>query len=175
MAKKTGWGLAALLAGAVLCADGEWADFTGTWDLDLPASRSKALDEIMKLQGLNWVERTVAGQTSVRHCIRQESNLVLRVDIRSSLQNRSEIQYLDGRETMSVNRRGEPIPTTTSWTNEGAKIVTTAPVKTGDGRSGQVLVSRWLGKDGKTMYLGTEYRLKGQPPLEAVRVFHKVE
>ena len=175
MTKKTRWLLEALLVGAGLCMAGEFADFTGTWDLDLPASRSKGLDEIMKLQGLNWVERRVAGQTSVRHAIRQESNLVLRVDIKSSLQNRSETQYLDGRETMSVNRRGESIATTTSWTNEGAKIVTTAPVKTDDGRSGQVFMTRWLSEDGKTMYLGTEYRLKDQAPLEAVRVFRKVE
>ena len=168
-----GWVLG--LAGAVLCAAGELADFTGTWDLDLPASRSKGLDEIMKLQGLNWVERMVAGQTAVRHCIRQESNLVLRVDIQSSLQNRTETQYLDGRETMTVNRHGESIPTTTSWTNGGTRIVTRAPVKTDDGRTGQVVVTRWLGEDGKTMYLGTEYRLKDQAPVEAVRVFHKAE
>lgn len=175
MAKKTGWLLAVLFVAAGLCAAGEYADFTGTWDLDLAASRSKTLDEIMKLQGLNWAQRMAAGQISVRHCIQQESNLVLRLEIRGPMQSRTETQYLDGRAVMTLNKRGESISTTTAWTNGGSRIVTRAPIKTGDGRSGQVFITRWLSEDGKTMYTGTECRLKDEPPVEAIRVFRKVE
>ena len=150
-------------------------DFTGTWRLDLEASRSKALDEIMVIQGLNRVERAMANVTVVTQIIRQDTNDVLYIDIRSPFLNRTEIQYLDGREATSTNRHGKAVCTVTIWNEDKSALITKADIETADGKPAQLTITRKLSPDQKTMYLVTEFQIKDHECLQAVRVFHRSE
>ena len=150
-------------------------DFTGTWRLDLEASRSKALDEIMSIQGLNRVERAMANVTVVTQIIRQDSNDALHIDIRTPFLNRTEIQYLDGREATSTNRQGKTVCTVTMWNEDKSALITKADIETADGKPVELTITRKLSPDRKTMYLVTEFQVKDQECLQAVRVFHRSE
>lgn len=150
-------------------------DFTGTWRLDIEASRSKTLDEIMAIQGMNRVERAMANVTIVTQIIRQDTNAVLYLDIRTPFLNRTEIQYLDGREATSTNRQGKAVCTVTMWNEDKSALITKADIKTADGKPAQLTITRKLSQDQKTMYLVTEFQVKDRECLQTVRVFHRSE
>ena len=150
-------------------------DFTGTWRLDLEASRSKALDEIMVIQGLNRAERAMVNVTVVTQIIRQDTNDVLHIDIRSPFLSRTEIQYLDGREATSTNRHGKAVCTVTMWSEDKSALITKADIETADGKPARLTITRKLSQDQKTMYLVTEFKVKDRECLQSVRVFYRSE
>ncbi|MBN1672383.1 MAG: hypothetical protein JXR37_15185 [Kiritimatiellae bacterium] len=150
-------------------------DFTGTWELDLRASRSEAFDRIMALQGMNRLERTLLNRVVVTQVIRQETNDVLRLDIRSTFISRQEVQYLDGREMTTTNFKGKAVTTVSSWNQDRSAVIGKMPLKSRDGKPGLLTITRALSPDRKTMYLVMTFAGEGEEPSQALRVFHRKE
>jgi hypothetical protein len=162
----------AVLAAAVAVA-APYPDFTGTWALDLDASRGKDLDEIMKRQGMNYFERLIARSTPVKNIIRQESNALLRIEVQSQLENRMEIQYLDDREQVSTNRHGQAVISKTMWSTNSDAVITRTMLAPGSGAVLDLSATRTLANDGKMMRLHIEVIDPGQRVLEADRIFQR--
>ena len=149
-------------------------DFTGTWILDIEASRSKDFDEIMAIQGLNRAEIAMANITVVTQIISQDNN-ALYIDVRTPFLNRTEIQYTDGRKSLSTNLSGKAVNTITIWNDDKSELITKADLETRDGKTARLEIIRKLSQDHKTMYLINDFHMKGQKSLHFIRVFHRNE
>ena len=152
-----------------------YTDFSGAWKLDAEASRSEALDKIMEIQGANSFQRSLANRNVVHQTIRQQSNAVLCVTVRSAFQDRTETQYLDGRLVVATNRMGKAIETHAVWVQDGKGIETKANVETAAKEPATLVATRTLTADRKTMNLTAELIVNTNAPIKAVRVFHREE
>lgn len=150
-----------------------YADFGGRWKLDLDASRSPELDRIMDIQGASWWEKSLANKTEVYQTITQESNLVLRFEVRSTVKNQTDTLYLDGRTKITTNLHGEAIESHTVWTSDGQALKTTAQIRTAAKKPATLLLIRTLSPDRSAIYVTTELIVETNAPIKAVRIFRR--
>lgn len=151
----------------------EYADFGGKWKLDLPASRSPELNRLLEIQGASWWEQSLVNQTELYLTIRQESNVVLRLESRSKLQNQTETLFLDGRTKISTNLHGEAVESHTVWTPDRQAVKTTAQIRTAAKKPATLLLIRSLAPDRSSMFVTTELIVETNAPIRAVRVFRR--
>jgi hypothetical protein len=145
-------------------------DFNGDWQLDLPASES--LTPIMRAKGKSDFECKVLAKIPSTHVIRGDYRRMT-VAIKTPLGSRAGEVVTDGKPAKVLDPEGKEVVAVTRWSDDGQSLITTTPEDAG-GRPAQMVMTRSLDPDRRTMYLDFEYRLPGADPIKVRRVLRLV-
>ncbi len=96
-------------------------DFSGQWQLDLKASDS--LDEILKAIGTSAIERMILDNAPITQVVKQ-TDAVITINITSGPYHRTDVLWLDGRQTKAEDPSGRPVISVSTWNDEGTAVVT---------------------------------------------------
>ena len=145
-------------------------DFSGQWQLDLKASDS--LDEILKAIGTSVVERMILDNAPITQVVTQTDS-VITIDITSGPYHRTDVLWLDGRQTKSEDPSGRPVISVSTWNDEGTAVVTKV------WQESQLdfppwVMTRTLTDDGRTTYVVNEYAPVDGAPLASRRVYRRI-
>lgn len=158
-----------MLAASVARADGH-PDFSGTWRLDLDASDLP--EDMMKAQGLSWLERRMARSAKVTQRIVQEpERLLLHID--NPLGARDETLPIGGAWEEKERKRAGQVRTRTYWSPGGEALVTESELHLKDGTPARLLLSRTLADQGQTLVQSFELRCQDGRRFTARRVFRR--
>jgi hypothetical protein len=143
-------------------------NFNGTWTLDRNASTS--LEPLMTRIGASYLERKFANVAGLKATFHQTEQL-LTVATRGPGFALDETLYLHGRTVpsnlellgaISVNVRA-------AWSNDHQQLVETRQIQTKNGKPGELIITRQLINQGKSMLLGYNLKLSADPHTTFVR------
>ncbi len=152
---------------AASTADPSKPNFNGVWMLDRKSSTS--LDPLMRNIGTGFLERKYANSATLRATFRQ-TDQVLTVATRGFGFGLDEKLDLDGltRPSNQELLGATSINVKTAWTNN-RELVETREIKTKYGKNGQLIITRNLINEGKTMVVTFTLKLDSQPETISVR------
>jgi hypothetical protein len=145
-------------------------NFSGTWMLDPKASDS--VDEILKAQGANFIERQGAKGAKITQQIQQDASQMT-ITVKSPVKTTTEVLKLDGTPMVSQTDRLGNVKTKTTWGTDNTTLISVVEPTEADAKFKTLKLSRTLQDQGKTMNQLIEMTLKDGKVLKANRVFRK--
>lgn len=145
-------------------------NFSGKWVLDTKAS--DPVDEILKEQGVSWLERQAAKSIKITQDIRQDPYKVT-VVFGTGNKTKTEVFPLDGSVQVSQGDRFGTVKTKTMWSPDGMTLITISESTSSSQTFKTLKLSRKIQDQGKTMFQLVEMQLKNGKVLKANRVFRK--
>src|SRR6516162_3270177 len=143
-------------------------NLSGNWILDLKASTS--VGPLMKQIGAGLLDRTYAASTKLKATIHQtEQNLTIAA--RGPGWALDETLYLDGRTDLSNQQLlgATAIKTRTAWSEDQKRLVATHQIKTKQGKLGQLIITRYLINEGKSLVAVYTLKLDAEPGETSAR------
>ena len=143
-------------------------NLSGTWMLDLKASTS--VEPLMKQIGAGLLERTYATSTKLKATFHQTEQ-VLTIATRGPGFALDETLYLDGRTDLSNQQLlgATALETRTAWSEDHKQLVATHQIKTKQGKGGQLIITRYLINEGKSMVVAFTLKLNAEPNNTSAR------
>ena len=143
-------------------------NFSGTWALDLKASTS--FEPLMKQIGASLLERKYAASVKLKATIHQTEH-VMTIAARGPGFALDETLYLDGRTAPSkLDLLGATsLKTRTAWSEDHKQLVATHQIKTKQGKGGQLIITRYLINEGKSMVVAFTLKLNAEPNNTSAR------
>jgi hypothetical protein len=141
---------------------------SGTWELDLKASTS--VEPLMKQIGASLLEQKYATSTRLKATFHQTEQ-VLTIATRGPGFALDETLYLDGR-TDPGNQQllgATALETRTAWSEDHKQLVATHQIKTKQGKGGQLIITRYLINEGKSMVVAFTLKLNAEPNNTSAR------
>ena len=137
-------------------------NLSGIWILDLKASTS--VGPLMKQIGAGLLDRTYAASTKLKATVHQTEQ-VLTIAARGPGFALDETLYLDGRTDPSNHQLlgATAFKTRTAWSQDGKRLVATHQIKTKQGKQGQLIITRYLINEGKSMVVAYTLKLDAEP------------
>ncbi len=143
-------------------------DFSGTWKLDLKASRLPEL--LMDMQGMGWAERR-AGRLISNTQIITQTEAEIDIQIKSPFGTRQELLRLDGQPQIVTSRRVGEMTLSSYW--DGPIQVTRTDMNTPKGAV-TLIGRRRLEPDQQTMVIELEINTEDGRRQIVERVFRRV-
>jgi hypothetical protein len=143
-------------------------NLSGVWILDLKASTS--VGPLMKQIGAGLLERTYAALTELKATVHQTEQ-VLTIAARGPGFALDETLYLDGRTDPSNQQLlgATALKTRTAWSKDSERLVATHQIKTKQGKQGQLIITRYLINEGKSMVVAYTLKLDAEPDETSAR------
>ena len=143
-------------------------NLSGTWMLDLKASTS--VEPLMKQIGASLLEQKYATSTELKATFHQTEQ-VLTIATRGPGFALDETLYLDGRTDPSDQQLlgATALNTRTAWSEDQKQLVATHQIKTKQGKEGQLIVTRYLINEGKSMVVTFTLMLNAEPNETSAR------
>ena len=143
-------------------------NFNGTWTLDLKASTS--VGPLMKQIGAGVLDRTYAASTKLKATVHQTEQ-ILTIAARGPGFALDETLYLDGRTDLSNQQLlgATAIKTRTAWSEDQKRLVATHQIKTKQGKLGQLIITRYLINEGKSLVAVYTLKLDAEPGETSAR------
>jgi hypothetical protein len=143
-------------------------NLSGTWMLDLKASTS--VEPLMKQIGADLLEQKYATSTELKATFHQTEE-VLTIATRGPGFALDETLYLDGRTDPSNQQLlgATALKTRTAWSEDGKQLVATHQIKTKQGKAGQLIITRYLINEGKSMVVAFTLTLDAEPSETSAR------
>jgi len=143
-------------------------NLSGTWMLDLKASTS--VEPLMKQIGAGLLEQKYATSTELKATFHQTEQ-VLTIATRGPGFALDETLYLDGRTDPSDQQLlgATALNTRTAWSEDEKQLVATHEIKTKQGKEGQLIVTRYLINEGKSMVVAFTLILNAEPNETSAR------
>jgi hypothetical protein len=148
-------------------------NLSGTWMLDLKASTS--VEPLMKQIGASLLEQKYATSTKLRATFHQTEQ-VLTIATRGPGFALDETLYLDGRTDPSEQQLlgATALETRTAWSDDHKQLVATHQIKTKQGKEGQLIITRYLINEGKSMVVAFTLMLNAEPnKISARQIWNK--
>ena len=147
-------------------------NFAGNWILERKGSTS--LQPLMQEIGAPFHERKLADVVDLKANIHQTEH-VMTVATRGLGVSIDETLYLNGRtEPSNLNLLGATSNrTTTAWSKDNKELVTTHYIRTKQGKEGQLIVTRHLINEGKTLVVAFTLRLHGAKTTSARQIWQR--
>ena len=147
-------------------------NFAGNWILERRGTTS--LRPLMQQIGAPLHERRLADVINLRANIHQTEH-VMTVAIRGPGFSLDETLRLNGRtEPSNLNIFGATANRTrTAWSRDGNQLVTTYYIRTRQGKEGQLIVTRYLTNEGRTLVVAYTLRLQGANPTSARQTWRR--
>ena len=147
-------------------------NFSGTWTLDLKASTS--VGPLMKQIGAGLLDRTYAAETKLKATIHQTEQ-ILTIAARGPGWALDETLYLDGRTDPSNQQLlgATAVETRAAWSQDGKRLVATHQIKTKQGKQGQLIITRYLINEGKSLVAVYTLKLDAEPETSARQIWNK--
>ena len=143
-------------------------NLSGIWILDLKASTS--VGPLMKQIGAGLVDQTYAASTKLKAIVHQTEQ-VLMIAARGPGFALDETLYLDGRTDLGNQQMlgATAFKTRTAWSQDGERLVATHQIKTKQGKQGQLIITRYLINEGKSMVVAYTLKLDAEPNETSAR------
>jgi hypothetical protein len=143
-------------------------NLSGTWMLDLKASTS--VEPLMKQVGADFLEQKYATSTELKATFHQTEE-VLTIATRGPGFALDETLYLDGRTDPSNQQLlgATALKTRTAWSEDRKQLVATHQIKTKQGKAGQLIITRYLINEGKSMVVAFTLTLDAEPSETSAR------
>jgi hypothetical protein len=143
-------------------------NLSGAWMLDLKASTS--VEPLMKQIGAGLLERKYATSTKLKATFHQTEQ-VLTIATRGPSFALDETLYLDGRTDPSNQQLlgATALKTRTAWSEDHKQLVATHQIKTKQGKGGQLIITRYLINEGKSMVVAFTLMLNAEPNKTSAR------
>jgi hypothetical protein len=143
-------------------------NLSGTWMLDLKASTS--VEPLMKQIGADLLEQKYATSTELKATFHQTEE-VLTIATRGPGFALDETLYLDGRTDPSNQQLlgATALKTRTAWSEDRKQLVATHQIKTKQGKAGQLIITRYLINEGKSMVVAFTLMLDAEPSETSAR------
>src|SRR5215471_20938142 len=143
-------------------------NLSGIWILDLKASTS--VGPLMKQIGAGLLDRTYAATVKLKATV-QQTEQVLTIAARGPGFALDETLYLDGRTDPSDQQLlgATALNTRTAWSEDRKRLVATHEIKTKQGKEGQLIVTRYLINEGKSMVVAFTLILNAEPNETSAR------
>ena len=143
-------------------------NLSGTWILDLKASTS--VEPLMKQIGAGLLEQKYATSTKLTATFHQIEQ-VLTIATRGPGFALDETLYLDGRTDPSNQQLlgATALNTRTAWSEDHKQLVATHQIKTKEGKGGQLIITRHLINEGKSMVVDFTLKLNTEPNTTSAR------
>ena len=147
-------------------------NLSGIWILDLEASTS--LDPLMTQIGAGFLDRKYAALIKLKATLDQTAD-VLTIAARGPGFALDQTLYLDGRtDTGNLNLLGATVlKTRTAWSKDRKRLVATHQIKTGQGKQGQLIITRYLINEGKNLVVVYTLKLDAEPETSAHQIWDK--
>ena len=141
---------------------------SGTWMLDLKASTS--VEPLMKQIGAGLLEQKYATSTKLKATFDQTEE-ILTIATRGPGFALDETLYLDGRTDPSNQQLlgATALKTRTAWSEDHKQLVATHQIKTKQGKGGQLIITRYLINEGKSMVVAFTLMLNAEPSKTCAR------
>jgi len=143
-------------------------NLSGIWILDLKASTS--VGPLMKQIGAGLIDRTYAASVKLKATLHQ-TNQVLTIAARGPGFALDQTLYLDGR-TDPTNQEllgATAFKTRTAWSADRKRLVATHQIKTKQGKQGQLIITRYLINEGKSLVVTYSLKLDAEPDKTSAR------
>jgi hypothetical protein len=143
-------------------------NLSGIWILDLKASTS--VEPLMKQIGAGLLDRTYAAIIKLKATVHQTEQ-VLTIAARGPGFALDQTLYLDGR-TDPTNQQllgATAVKTRTAWSEDRKRLVATYQIKTKQGQQGQLIITRYLINEGKSMAVVYTLKLEAEPAITSAR------
>jgi len=143
-------------------------NLSGIWILDLKGSTS--VGPLMKQVGASLPERTYAASTKLKATVHQTEQ-VLTISAHGPGFTLDETLYLDGRTDPSNQQLlgATALKTRTAWSEDGKRLVATHQIKTKQGKQGQLIITRYLINEGKSLVVVYTLKLDAEPDETSAR------
>jgi hypothetical protein len=143
-------------------------NLSGIWILDLKASTS--VGPLMKQIGTGLLEQIYAASTKLEATVHQTEQ-VLTIAARGPGFALDETLYLDGRIDPSNQQLlgAIALKTRTAWSGDRKRLVATHEIKTKQGKQGQLIITRYLINEGKSMVVAYTLKLDAEPDKTSAR------
>ena len=118
----------------------------------------------MKQIGAGLLDRGYAAVTKLKATVHQTEQ-VLTIAARGPGFALDETLYLDGRTDPSNQQLlgAITLKTTTAWSEDRKRLVATHQIKTKQGKQGQLIITRYLINEGKSMVVAYTLKLDAEP------------
>ena len=143
-------------------------NLSGAWMLDLKASTS--VEPLMKQVGADFLEQKYATSTELKATFHQTEE-VLTIATRGPGFALDETLYLDGRTDPSNQQLlgATALKTRTAWSEDRKQLVAIHQIKTKQGKAGQLIITRYLINEGKSMVVAFTLTLDAEPSETSAR------
>src|SRR5215469_6731592 len=143
-------------------------NLSGIWILDLKASTS--VGPLMKQIGTGLLEQIYAASVKLEATVHQTEQ-VLTIAARGPGFALDQTLYLDGRTDPSDQQLlgAIALKTRTAWSEDRKRLVATHQIKTKQGKQGQLIITRYLINEGKSMVVAYTLRLDAEPDETSAR------
>ena len=147
-------------------------NLSGIWILDLKASTS--VGPLMKQIGAGLIDRAYAASTKLKATVRQTEQVVT-IAARGPGWALDETLYLDGRTDPSNQQLlgATAVETRAAWSQDGKRLVATHQIKTKQGKQGQLIITRYLINEGKSLVAVYTLKLDAEPETSARQIWNK--
>ena len=147
-------------------------NLSGIWILDLKASTS--VGPLMKQIGAGLLDRTYAASTKLKATVHQTEQ-ILTIAARGPGFALDETLYLDGRTDLSNQQLlgATAVETRAAWSQDGKRLVATHQIKTKQGKQGQLIITRYLINEGKSLVAVYTLKLDAEPETSARQIWNK--
>ena len=147
-------------------------NLSGIWILDLKASTS--VGPLMKQIGAGLLDRTYAASTKLKATV-QQTEQILTIAARGPGFALDQTLYLDGRTDTSNQQLlgATTLKTRTAWSQDGKRLVATHQIKTKQGKQGQLIITRYLINEGKSLVAVYTLKLDAEPETSARQIWNK--
>ena len=143
-------------------------NISGKWLMD--TTKSESPEDILRLQGMGWAKRKIAGSIQPTLELTQESDK-LRLVLISSLKNEDQTVEVGG-DWKKI--KIDDIDTDAKAYIDGEALVSEHKFDNGDGHKAHRTIRRWLESDGKVLIQETHIKLDNGEEAKCKRVFNKV-
>jgi hypothetical protein len=143
-------------------------NLSGNWILDIKASTS--VGPLMKRIGASLFDRGYAAVTKLKATVNQTEH-VLTISAHGPGFTLDQTLYLDGR-TDPTNQEllgATAFRTRTAWSEDGKRLVATHQIKTKQGEQGQLIITRFLINEGKSLVVVYTLKLDAEPDETSAR------
>jgi hypothetical protein len=143
-------------------------NLSGTWMLDLKASTS--VEPLMKQIGAGLLEQKYATSTKLKATFYQTEE-ILTIATRGPGFALDETLYLDGRTDPSNQQLlgATALKNRTAWSEDHKQLVATHQIKTKQGKGGELIITRYLINEGKSMAVAFTLMLNSEPNETSAR------
>ena len=147
-------------------------NLSGIWILDLKASTS--VGPLMKQIVAGLLDRTYAAETKLKATIHQTEQ-ILTIAARGPGWALDETLYLDGHTDTSNQQLlgATAVETRAAWSQDGKRLVATHQIKTKQGKRGQLIITRYLINEGKSLVAVYTLKLDAEPETSARQIWNK--
>jgi hypothetical protein len=143
-------------------------NLSGIWILDLEASTS--VGPLMKQIGAGLLDRGYAASIKLKATLQQTAD-VLTIAVRGPGFALDQTLYLDGRTHRSNEQLlgATALKTRTAWSEDRRRLVATSQIKTKQGKQGQLIITRYLINEGKSLVVVYTLNLEAEPDKTSAR------